>query len=99
MFAATGLAAVIDLDILGQAFSVSAQAAAGLRDFAAAEAGRSASARDLSLVLTRALNTNTKVALHRGEARALLTPLATHAADNAELAALDRAIQSALSNR
>ena len=88
---AGGAAAVIEIDILGQAVRVSPTAVGKLRDLAAAEAGRSNSARDLSLVLDRALRTGTIVALHRGEARALLKFLDREAADP-ELAALAAAI-------
>lgn len=82
---------MIAIDISGQRVGVSRDAAARLRDSAAAEAGHSNSARDLSLILDRALHTGATVALHRGEARALVKLLARDSED-AELVALAAAI-------
>lgn len=90
---AAGSAVSIEIDILGQTVTVSPTAVAKLRDLAAAEVGRSNSARDLSLVLDRALRTGAMVALHRGEARALLDLLHTHSADS-ELVVLAAAIDT-----
>lgn len=63
---------MLEIDIFGRQVLASPGAVAKLRDLAAAEAGRSNSARDLSLVLERALRTGATVALQRGEARALV---------------------------
>jgi hypothetical protein len=62
---------VIELDIMGDIVSIQDNDARRLRDAAAAEAGRSAGHRDLSLLLDRALQTRRRVAVHRGEQRAL----------------------------
>jgi hypothetical protein len=62
---------VIDLDILGNIASIDDDDARRLRDAAAAEAGRSAGHRDLALLLDRALETRRRIAVHRGEQRAL----------------------------
>ena len=88
---------MVELDILGKTVSVPDAAVARLRELAAAEAGRSNTARDLSLVLDRALKTGAHVALHRGEARALVDLLANHS-DDAELAELAHTIQNAVSD-
>lgn len=90
---AAGVCGVIEIHILGQAVHVSPAAVAELRDRAAAEAGRSNSARDLSLILDRALRTGATVALQRGEARALLT-LLDHLPANPELAVLAATIHA-----
>lgn len=66
-----GFVAVIELDIMGDIVSIQDNDARRLRDAAAAEAGRSAGHRDLSLLLDRALQTRRRVAVHRGEQRAL----------------------------
>jgi hypothetical protein len=86
---------VTEIHLLGQVVHASRVAVAELRDQAASEAGRSNSARDLSLVLDRALRTGATVALQRGEARALLTLL--DSATTPELAALAAAIHARLS--
>lgn len=86
---------MIQLDILGRSFSAPENSIARLRDLAAAQAGRSASDRDLSLVLDRALKTGAHVVLHRGEARSFLSLLAVETND-AELAELGQTIRDAL---
>jgi hypothetical protein len=93
----TGFCGVVEIDIFGQTVSVTAGVAARLRELAAAEAGRSNSARDLSLVLDRALRTGAKVSLQRGEARALSKLLRTPADE--ELASLAQTIQAAAARR
>ena len=82
---------MVELDILGATVSASKEAIARVRDLAAAQAGRSASARDLSLVLERALNARSKVALQRGETRALLDLIDQEDPDLAALAEAARA--------
>jgi hypothetical protein len=84
---------VIEIDIFGHLTSVSTDTLEKLRDRAAAEAGHSNSARDLSLVLDRALRTGATVALHRGETRALLTLLEDGTTDP-EITALAAAIHA-----
>jgi len=84
---------VVEIDIFGQTVSASTDAVTRLRELAAAEAGRSNSARDLSLVLDRVLRTGAKVSLHRGETRALLKLL--RAPVDEELASLAQAVQAA----
>jgi len=84
---------VIEIDILGHLMTVSTDTLKKLRDRAAAEAGRSSFARDLSLVLDRALRTGATVALHRGETRALFALLEKEQADP-EIGALAAAIHT-----
>jgi hypothetical protein len=67
---------VVELDVNGALVRVSDKDAALLRDAAAAQAGRSAAARDLSLLVERALSSRRSVALQRGELRALRSLLA-----------------------
>jgi methylase of polypeptide subunit release factors len=66
-----GSVVVIELDIMGKIASIADADARRLRAAAAAEAGRSAGHRDLSLLLDRALETHRRIALQRGEQRAL----------------------------
>ena len=66
-----GSVVVIELDIMGKIASIADVDARRLRAAAAAEAGRSAGHRDLSLLLDRALETHRRIALQRGEQRAL----------------------------
>jgi pseudouridine-5'-phosphate glycosidase len=68
---------VVKLDVIGQLVTLSEREAEELRDVAAAEAGRSTSRRDLSILLERGLRTKTTVALSRAEARELADLLAT----------------------
>lgn len=93
----TGVCGVVEIDIFGQTVSATPGAVARLRELAAAEAGRSNSARDLSLVLDRALRTGAKVSLQRGEARALLKLLRVPA--DKELASLAQTVQAAAGDR
>jgi hypothetical protein len=60
------------IDIGGRRFDLDPTDAARLRDAAAARAGRSSVARDLSLLLDRALHRRRVLALHRSEAHTLL---------------------------
>ena len=85
---------MIELDILGEKVSAPSGAVTRLRDLAAAAAGRSSSARDLSLVLDRAIQTKTTVALHRGETRALSSLLETATDD--ELIGIRDTVQRAV---
>ena len=62
---------VVTIDVSGRVVTIPSAAAVSLRDAAAADAARSSARRDLSLVLTRALETGSTVALQRGEAREL----------------------------
>ena len=62
---------VVKIDVHGVVANVSSTAVAALRDAAASDAGRSSARRDLSLVLTHALQTGKRVALRRAEAREL----------------------------
>jgi hypothetical protein len=62
---------VIELDIMGAVATIRDDDARRLCAAAAAEAGRSAAHRDLALLLERALATHTRIALQRGEQRAL----------------------------
>jgi hypothetical protein len=68
---------MVELDINGSLVQLSDTDAALLRDAAASQAGRSAAARDLSFLLERALSSRRRVALHRGELRALRNLLAS----------------------
>jgi hypothetical protein len=62
---------VVTLDVVGQLLTLSEREAEELRRAAAADAGRSSSRRDLSLLLARGLETQTTVVLNRAEARGL----------------------------
>ena len=62
---------MIELDISHTVVLLHDEDAELLRDRAAARAGRSAAARDLSLLLNQALTSGRRIALHRGELRAL----------------------------
>ena len=75
-----GVCGVVEIDIFGQSVTGTTEVVARLRELAAAEAGRSNSARDLFRVLDRALRAGAKVSLQRGEARALLILLRVPAA-------------------
>lgn len=68
--AAVELGAVI-LDIAGRRVDLDPGEATRLRDAAAARAGRSSAARDLSLLLDRALSGRQVLALRRAEAQTL----------------------------
>jgi hypothetical protein len=68
---------MIELDITGVLTTLEDGDAQRLRDAAAAAAGRSGAHRDLSLLLDRALATHKRIALQRGEARALEELLAS----------------------
>jgi len=91
----TGVCGVVEIDIFGQTVSATTGVVARLRELA--EAGRSNSARDLSLVLDRALRTGARVSLQRGEARALSKLLRAPADE--ELAPLAQAVQAAAEHR
>src|SRR6266511_2503271 len=62
---------VIELDIGHSLVTLSDEDAELLRDVAAAQAGRSAAARDLSLLLNQALSGRRRIALQRAEANTL----------------------------
>ncbi len=70
---------MVELDITGVPMTLEDDVAARLRDAAAAAAGHSAAHRDLSLLLDRALTSQRRIVLQRGEARALADLLATDA--------------------
>jgi hypothetical protein len=67
---------MIELDISHTVVLLRDEDAELLRDRAAARAGRSAAARDLSLLLNQALTSGRRIALHRGELKALRQLLA-----------------------
>jgi hypothetical protein len=62
---------VVELDIRGVVATITDGQAEQLRNAAEAEAGRSDAHRDLALLIDRALRTHKRVALQRGERRAL----------------------------
>jgi hypothetical protein len=62
---------LVKLDVIGKLVTLSEREAEELRVVAAADAGRSTTRRDLSLLLERGLRTKTTVALSRAEAREL----------------------------
>jgi hypothetical protein len=62
---------MVVLDVSGRRVEVTIDDAQRLQEAAVSEAGRSSVARDLSLLLERALAGGRTVALRRGEARAL----------------------------
>jgi hypothetical protein len=62
---------LVKLDVIGKLVTLSEREAGELRDVAAADAGRSTTRRDLSLLLERGLRTKRTVALSRAEAREL----------------------------
>ena len=86
---------VVKLDVIGTLVTLSEREAEGLRDVAAADAGRSTSRRDLSLLLERGLRTRTTVAISRAEAREL-AELLTRGGFGSDLALLREALLSAL---
>jgi hypothetical protein len=62
---------VIELDIGRAVVTIGDKDAELLRDIAAAQAGRSAASRDLSLLLNQALTSRRRIALQRSEVKAL----------------------------
>jgi hypothetical protein len=70
---------LVQLDVIGTLVTLSEREAEALRDVAAADAGRSTTRRDLSLLFERGLRTKSTVALSRAEARELADLLATGA--------------------
>jgi hypothetical protein len=62
---------MLELDLNGRVLSLSNEEARLLRDAAAREAGHSEAARNLSLLLDRGLKEHRRLALQRGEQRAL----------------------------
>jgi hypothetical protein len=68
---------LVKLDVIGKLVTLSEREAQQLRAAAAADAGRSSTRRDLSLLLDRGLRTQTTVALSRAEARELAELLTT----------------------
>ncbi len=72
------------LDVAGRRVELTCSEALLLRDAAASQAGRSSRARDLSLLLERALTGPNLLALTRGELRALAR--VAEAAERGELA-------------
>jgi hypothetical protein len=89
-----GIPDAITLDLAGNRVRLPRAVALLLRDAAARRAGSSSSQRDLSLVLSRAIETGSLVALQRSEIRALLKLLEsgqlTTSSETAELLALAR---------
>ena len=83
------------LDVIGKLVTLSEREAGELRDVAAADARRSTTRRDLSLLLERGLRTKTSVALSRAEARDLAELLA-RGGFGSNLALLQEALLSAL---
>jgi hypothetical protein len=88
-------ALLVKLDVLGTLVTLSEREAEELRDVAAADAGRSTTRRDLSLLLARGLHTKRIVALSRPEAREL-AELLTTAGLGSNLALLREALFQAL---
>ena len=86
---------LVTLDVLGTLVTLSEREAEELRNVAAADAGRSTTRRDLSLLLARGLRTKTTVALSRAEARELAELLPT-AGLGSNLALLREALLQAL---
>jgi hypothetical protein len=86
---------LVKLDVIGKLVTLSEREAGELRDVAAADAGRSTTRRDLSLLLERGLRTKTTVALSRAEARDL-AELLTRGGFGSNLALLREALLSAL---
>jgi hypothetical protein len=86
---------LVKLDVIGKLVTLSEREAKELRDVAAADAGRSTTRRDLSLLLERGLRTKTTVALSRAEAREL-AELLTSAGSSSNLALLQKALLLAL---
>jgi hypothetical protein len=64
--------AVISFDLPGGQTGLRREDVSVLRDAAAAQAGRSLAARDLSLLLDRALEAGTSVVLRRAELQTLI---------------------------
>ena len=62
---------VIELDIGRAVVTLADKEVELVRDIAAAQAGRSAASRDLSLLLNQALTSRSRIALQRGEVNAL----------------------------
>jgi len=86
---------LVKLDVIGKLVTLSEREAGELRDVAAADAGRSTTRRDLSLLLERGQRTKPTVALSRAEAREL-ADLLTRAGFGSNLALLRQALLSAL---
>jgi hypothetical protein len=85
----------VKLDVIGKLVTLSEREAEELRAVAAADAGRSTTRRDLSLLLERGLRTKTTVALSRAEAHEL-AELLTRGGFGSNLALLRQALLSAL---
>jgi hypothetical protein len=89
-----GIADAITLDLAGRQVRLARAIAQILRDAAVRRAGSSSSQRDLSLVLSRAIESGSLIALQRSEIRALLELLesgqVTSSAETAELLARAR---------
>jgi hypothetical protein len=69
---------MVRVELRGQVVAMSGEQAERLRNVAAAEAGTSARARDLSLVLDWALATPRTVVLRRGEANEFIRLVQAH---------------------
>jgi hypothetical protein len=69
---------MVRVELRGQVVAMSVEQAERLRDVAAAEAGTSARARDLSLVLDWALATPRTVVLRRGESNEFIRLVQAH---------------------
>ena len=77
---------MVELDLVGAVVTLTNAQAEQILNAAAADAGRSDAHRDLSLLLTRALHTGKRVALQRGEKRALDEILAREEFDDLKAA-------------
>jgi hypothetical protein len=86
---------VVELDVMGKLATLSEREAEELRAAAAADAGRSITRRDLSVLLDLGLRTRTTVALSRAEAREL-SGLLKSGGFRADLALLAEALREVL---
>ena len=69
---------MVKIDLNGELVHLDDAVAAAARDAAAADAARSSARRDLSLILDRALESGTTIALRRAEMRELAALLDEH---------------------
>ena len=88
---------MVTLDVLGQEVTLSEREAEELRAAAEGDAGRSTTRRDLSLLLGRALETGSTIALNRAEARELAA-LVSDGRFDSNLALLRQALAQALAH-
>jgi hypothetical protein len=89
---------VVTLDVLGQEVTLSEREAEELRAAAEGDAGHSTTRRDLSLLLGRALETGSTIALNRAEARELVT-LVSDGSFDSNLDLLRQALLLALADK